>query len=150
MSGSAVVNEVLDEFFPPAIDRLKLPDKVPGGVAAEFTEAEVCASVHAWRAASALLRSALEKTLAANGYDKGPLAGRIDEAAKDGVITAARQKRAHENVRVLGNDILHDEWREVTAEEYEDAHHYVQRILEDFYDHRGEVEGILKAAGRLQ
>lgn len=64
----------LEEFFPRTIDALAIPEKVPPGVRSEFTEAEVCASVGAWRAASALLRSALEKTLRANGYDKGTLA----------------------------------------------------------------------------
>ena len=29
------------------------------------------------------------------------------------------------------------------------AHHYVQRILEDFYDHRVEVEATLRAAKRI-
>jgi hypothetical protein len=76
-------------------------------------------------------RSALEKALKANGYMKGSLAARIDEAAGDGVITEARRKRAHEDVRVLGNDVLHDEWRSVTDDEVTAAH-YVQRILEDF------------------
>ncbi len=97
----------------------------------------------------ALLRSAVEKALAANGYDSGTLAERINTAAGDGVITAARQRRAHEDVRSLGNDILPDEWRPVAAVEYEAAHHYVQRILEDFYDQRDEVEALLVEKGRL-
>jgi len=91
----------------------------------------------------------LEKTLIENGYPKGSLKDRIDEAAKDGVITAARQKRAHDDVRVLGNDVLHDEWRELTEDEYDAAHYYAQRIIEDFYDSRAEVEALLKQAGRL-
>ncbi len=53
-------------------------------------EAERCAAVGAWRAASAMLRSALEKTLKANGYTNGNLAQKIDAAAVDGVIPAAR------------------------------------------------------------
>ena len=43
------------------------------------------------RVCSALLRSALEKTLVANGYVKGSLKDRVDDAAKEGVITAARR-----------------------------------------------------------
>jgi len=50
------------------------------------------------------------------------LAERIDKAAADGAITAARSRRAHENIRVLGNDVLHDEWREVTEAEFDQAH----------------------------
>jgi hypothetical protein len=43
----------------------------------------------------------------------------------------------------LGNDVLHDDWREVLPGEYEDAHKYTQRILEDFYDDRPTVEARL-------
>jgi hypothetical protein len=144
------IDGMLIEFYPPAIDRATLPTTVPPGLSGDFREAEICASVGAWRGASALLRSVLEKTLIANGYTKGSLSARIDEAAADGVITAARQRRAHEDIRVLGNDVLHDEWREVTGSEYEAAHLYTQRILEDLYDLRGEVEQVLTSAGRLK
>ena len=96
-----------------------------------------------------MLRSTLEKTLLANGYEKGNLYKKIETAAADGTITAARSKRAHENIRVLGNDVLHDEWREVTEEEFDEAHHYAQRILEDFYDDRPTVEALLKEKGRM-
>jgi Domain of unknown function (DUF4145) len=138
-----------ESFYPACRDVAPLPSGVPNGVVAEYREAELCASVGGWRAASALLRSALEKTFRANGYVNGSLAQRIDEAAKEGVITAARQQRAHDDVRVLGNDVLHEDWRLVTEEEYSAAHHYVQRIVEDLYDHRAEVEGALRAIGRI-
>jgi uncharacterized protein DUF4145 len=134
---------VLATFYPPPIDKVVLPKGVPPEIEKECREAEVCASVGALRGASALLRSALEKVLKANGYKKGKLQQRIDRAAADGIITAARKRRAHESVRTLGNDILHEDWRSVTAEEYEDSHHYVQRIMEDFYDNRADVEAKL-------
>lgn len=139
----------LIDFFPRTLDTLSIPTSVPEDLRAEFREAELVASVRAWRAASALLRSTLEKTLKQNGYLKGSLANKIDEAAADGVITAARSKRAHEDIRVLGNDVLHDAWREVTEDEYDLAHRYSQRILEDLYDDRPSVEALLKAVGRL-
>jgi hypothetical protein len=142
-------NGSLLRFFPPVIQSLSVPPGVPSGIQSEFVEAELCASVQAWRAASALLRSTLEKTLIANGYTKGSLAARIDEAAADGVITAARSKRAHDDIRVLGNDVLHDEWRAVTEAEFDLAHRYAQRILEDLYDDRPSVEALLKAKSRL-
>jgi len=128
-----------------------LPTNLPNGVESEYREAELCASVGGWRAASALLRSVLEKTLKANGYGylAGSLKQRIDDAAKDGVIPPARRQRAHEDIRVLGNDILHDDWRAVNEDEYSAAHHYTQRILEDFDDHRAEVEAVLRAAKRI-
>lgn len=141
--------DVLFDFYPKTIDALEIPDSIPQGIEAEFREAELCCSVGAWRAASALLRSTLEKTLKANGYTKGTLEKKIDEATSDGVLTAARKQRAHDEIRVLGNEVVHDEWREVTPEEVEMAHHYTQRILEDFYDDRDAVEAILKKKKRI-
>jgi hypothetical protein len=34
---------------------------------------------------------------------------------------------------------LHDDWREVLQTEFEEAHKYTQRILEDLYDERSTV-----------
>ena len=132
-----------------------VPAAVPAEIQAEFREAELCAAFKANRAASALYRSVLEKVLKANGYTKGndpslrDLQKRIDAAAADGVITDARRKRAHEDIRSLGNDVLHDDWREVTDDEVGNAHRYTQRILEDLYDDRGTVEAILIAKNKL-
>jgi|SRR5580658_983712 hypothetical protein len=74
---------------------------------------------------------------------------RIDAAAADGAITDARRVRAHDEIRALGNDVLHDDWRLVTDEEVDAAHRYMQRILEDCYDDRATVEKILKAKKRI-
>jgi hypothetical protein len=132
-----------------------VPNAVPPDILKEFREAEKCASFGANRAASALFRSVLEKTLKANGYTKAndpslvDLYKRIDAAATDGVITAARQKKAHDDIRSLGNDVLHDDWFEVKDDEVEDAHRYAQRILEDLYDDRTIVENLLRQKNRL-
>jgi hypothetical protein len=144
----------LKYFFPFQVLSLPLPKGVPVEIEKEFREAESCSSFGAKRAAAALFRSALEKTLKLNGYIKQgnqlrDLQSKIDEAAKDGVITEARKKKAHDDIRTLGNDVLHDDWREVTKEEVDAAHHYTQRIIEDFYDNRPEVEIVLKAKGRI-
>jgi Arc/MetJ-type ribon-helix-helix transcriptional regulator len=139
----------LESFVPYALSTAPLPDGVPAGVVREYREAELCASSGAYRAASAMLRSALEKVLKENGYASGSLQAKIDLAAKDGVITQARKSKAHEDVRVLGNEVVHDEWREVTVDEVTVALHYLQRILEDLYDDRQSVEALLIAAGRL-
>jgi hypothetical protein len=136
-------------FVPRAVDPVVLPEGVPEGIVSEFREAEACIASQTWRGASALFRSALEKTLRLNGYVKGSLADRIDAAAADNVITAARARRAHEDVRVLGNEVVHDDWRAVSEEEVEESHHYVQRVIEDLYDDRAEVEKVLKEKGRL-
>jgi len=138
------VYSVLEDFFPFSIEKASVPNNVPESIKREFREAEVCASTKAFRAASAMLRSTLEKTLKHNGYTEGNLKEKIDSACKEEIITTARKQRAHGDVRVLGNDILHDEWRRVTVMEYEKAHHYAQRILEDFYDDRPSVKKLLK------
>lgn len=145
----AYKSAILEEFFPFAIEKFPIPSNIPEGIEKEFREAEMCASVKAWRAASAMLRSTLEKILKHNGYIQGNLQSKIDAACKEGIITEARKQKAHDDVRVLGNDILHEEWREVTDAEYETAHHYTQRILEDFYDDRPSVEKLLKKANKI-
>lgn len=145
----------LDEFYPYSIDAADIPVDVPADVQAEFREAERCQGLGMSRAASALFRSVLEKTLKANGYTKSnspalrDLQCRIDAAAADGVITQVRQRKAHDDIRALGNDVLHDDWRKVDDDEVEDAHRYMQRILEDFYDDRETVKAILVTKGRL-
>jgi len=152
---------VLESFLPEAVESATIPIGVPEEIVKEFREAEVDAAHGAFRSASAMLRSVLEKTLKKNGYDEveytdsqgvkrksSALLHRIDAAADDGVITETRKKRAHESIRVLGNDVLHDDWREVTLEEFEEAHKYSQRVLEDFYDDRTTVEARLTAKGR--
>ncbi len=151
----------ISDFLPQAVETAPLPPKVPKDIVKEFREAELDAAHGACRSGSALLRSVLEKTLTKNGYDEveisdasgnkkksNKLIHRIDAAAADTIITETRKKRAHENVRVLGNDILHDDWREVKQEEFDEAHHYTQRILEDFYDDRVTVEALLKSKNR--
>jgi hypothetical protein len=146
---------ILESFFPFSIDAAPLPKSVPPDIETEFREAERCASFEANRAASALFRSVLEKALKANGYTRSndaslkDLQKRIDAAAADGVITDARRKKAHEDIRSLGNDVLHDDWREVTDEEVENSHRYTQRILEDLYDDRPTVEALLIAKKRI-
>lgn len=98
-----------------------------------------------------MFRSVLDKTLRANGYkvkNGTTLEQQIDMAADDGAITQARKRRAHDEIRVLGNDVLHDEWHEIAQADVEAARHYAQRILEDFYDDRESVLKLLRGAGR--
>lgn len=141
-----------EEFFPASITPARIPEAVPDGIRAEFREAERCAAAEAWRAGSAMLRSVLEKALKANGYtrDTEPkLVQKIDAAAADGVITEARKNRAHDEIRSLGNDILHDDWKPVDGTAFDIARHYAQRVLEDLYDDREQVERQLRAKSRL-
>jgi hypothetical protein len=93
-----------------------------------------------------LLRSTLEKALKHSGYLQGSLEALIDAAAADGLSLLPRSARAHEDIR--GNDILHDDRRAVTEEEFELAHRYTQRILEDLYDDRESVLKLLLSKKR--
>jgi hypothetical protein len=140
---------MLLDFWPKAKPSALLPTGVPQGIVKEFREAETCIEAEAWRGAAGLLRSALEKTLRANGYNEQNLYRKIEAAGTDGVITSARRQRAQDLVRTLGNDVLHDDWRPVTREEVRDAHHYVGRVIEDLYDDRATVEAVLRAKGRI-
>jgi hypothetical protein len=140
----------LVSFHPEARERFKLPDAVPEGIRKEFREAEQCMEAECYRAAAGLFRSVLDKTMRANGYKtRGvDLYNQIEAAAGDGVITEARKRRAHDDIRVLGNDVLHDDWEPIPPEAVEAAHHYAQRILEDFYDDRPTTLALLRAKGR--
>jgi len=139
----------VEDFYPVGIDKAKIPNNTPNEILAELNEAELCASVQAWRAGSAMLRSVLEKVLIQNGYAEKKLVDKIDAANKDGIITDSRTQKAHNEIRVLGNDILHDEWKAVTEEDFSVTYHYCQRIIEDFYDDRSTFENILKAKSRI-
>jgi hypothetical protein len=130
-------------FYPSSASRLPLPALVPVEIETEFREAERCISAQCFRAASALARSTLEKTLKVNGYTKGDLKAKIDQAAADGIVTASRQQRMHDDIRVVGNDILHDDWSAVSEAEVMSTMHYTQRVLEDFYDDRTTVAAII-------
>jgi len=138
-------------FYPEACDRLRLPLAVPDGIRHEFREAEHCLEAGCFRAAAALFRSVLDKTMRANGYKTKAmdLYKQIEAAASDGVITEPRKRRAHDDIRVLGNDVLHDEWDQVPEEAVEAAHHYAQRVLEDFYDDRPTTLAQLRGKGRV-
>lgn len=141
----------LIHFHPEAKERLSLPKDVPEGIQREFREAEMCLEHECYRAAAALFRSVLDKTLKANGYkssSRSNLQAEIDEAARDGIITEARKRRAHEDIRVLGNDILHGGWRSLGEGDVTPAHIYTQRILEDLYGDRPTVLKQLLAKGR--
>lgn len=133
-------------------EQLSLPETVPDEIRKEFREAERCLSVGCYRAAAALFRSVLDKVLRAHGYKpdrRVSLKQQIDQACEDGILTQSRKRRAHDEIRVLGNDVLHDEWAELSREDVEPAHRYAQRVLEDFYDDRASVLRQLQEAGRV-
>jgi len=138
-------------FFPESGSRLPLPKAVPIGIQNEFREGESCLGHECLRAAAGMFRSVLDKTMRANGYKTSTekqLFDQIEAAATDGVITEARKIRAHNEIRVLGNDVLHDDWQEIPKEDVEASRHYCQRILEDLYDDRPSVLALIRKAKR--
>lgn len=134
---------------PDVEERVTVSSAVPNGVLAEFDEAQGCSDHGHHRAAMTMLRSALEKALIDSGYVKGKLFHQLQAARDDGVITAARLNRVDENVRGLGNDVVHDPYRRITAMEYRTARDYLVFLLHDLYDDRESVEEILREKGRL-
>lgn len=142
----------LRAFHPEAGASFTLPDGVPEGIVLEYYEAERCLVAGCKRAAAGMVRSVLDKTLRANGYKMKSgttLEQQIDAAASDGIITGAMQRRVHEDIRVLGNDVLHDSWRLVSEDDVKEALRYAQRMLEAFYDDRPFVLNQLRAAGKV-
>ena len=148
-NNSYATDSKLGNFWPSSMPKEKVPKLTPDFIIKELREAEACMEANAWRASAAMLRSTLEKTLIANGYNERNLYQKIEAAGQDGVITSARRQRAQDLIRTLGNDVLHDEWREVEAKEVQAAYKYVSRIIEDFYDDRDTVISVLEQSERL-
>ena len=141
----------IEWFVLESSEKIKLPENTPKEIASEFREAENCLEAKCYRASAAMFRSTLEKVFELNGYKISTLKNlkeRIDAAASDDVITSSRQKRTHDEIRVLGNDVLHEPWKEFKEEDVKLSHQYTQRIIEDFYDERASVEIILTNAKR--
>jgi hypothetical protein len=139
-------------FAPDVRPAAPLPTYTPKGIVSEFREGESCLEATCYRAAAAMFRSALEKTLSASGYKPDAhtsLYKQIESAAADGSITDARKRRAHDEIRVLGNDVLHDDWKEVSDEDAILARDYTQRVIEDLYDHRPSTLARLREKGRV-
>ncbi len=135
------------DLYPWSIDRALVPVDAPEDLLNELREAEAAASIGAYRAATVLLRSALEKSLKANGYAAATLAQKIDAAAGDHIITEVRKRQVHDDVRRLGNDIVHEDWRAGNVDGFLRAHEYQVWILEDFYADRSTVLAELQNAG---
>jgi hypothetical protein len=147
--GNSYSNGSIGDFWPTSRPKEILPDETPDYIINELREAEACMEAKAWRASAAMLRSTLEKTLNANGYNQRNLYQKIETVGNDGVITSARRQRAQDLIRTLGNDVLHDDWREVNSEEVKAVYKYVSRIIEDFYDDRETVVSVLVEKQRI-
>lgn len=143
-------NSVLGESYPLSIPYYPLPDQTPKPIESEFREAEKCMGATCYRAASAMFRSTLEKILKSHGFTTGNMEKKVEDACKDGVLTESMKMRAHDEIRSIGNEVLHEEWKEVTAEDVEITHHYTQRVIEAFYDDPETVKILLISKGRMK
>jgi hypothetical protein len=136
-------------FHSEARERLHLPRDLPQYLVNEFREGEKCLDNGCLRASMGLFRSVLVKILRGNGYrvdrDVSLLAA-LEAAAEDGIITRARRKKAQ---RVLGHDVIDDEWHEPPRADLEALRRFTQRLLEDLYEDRASVVLMLADAGRL-
>jgi len=145
------------EFYPTTVQRYPLPRATPESLKFEFREAEKCLASNCNRAACAMLRSTLEKALKLNGYedlnetgyDSMGLKNKITKASKDGVIHVARIKRAETDIKVLGDEVVHRDWREISTDEAMMVLTYTSQIIQDLYQDRDTVEGLLKEKGRI-
>ena len=138
--------QILD-FHPSPISHFLLQEKLDEGIGNEFREAEICIANGCFRAAAALLRSVLEKTLTINGYTDDVafrLPKKIELACKHGLITSALALQAHDEIIVQGNNVVHRDWFKISRDQIESSRHYCYKIMDAFYDNRPEVERILK------
>lgn len=96
-----------------------------------------------------MLRSTLEKTLRKHGYSEWQLSTNLKNLSEDNILPRWLVKQNSQIVKILGDEILHGDWREITPEEYQKAHHFVERLIESFYDDHDSVVEDLKEKGRL-
>jgi hypothetical protein len=128
-------------FHPYAFERLRLPEDTPDDIVSEFRSAENCAGIGEYRPAAAMLRSAIEKVLKKHGYDQWNLQGKLNQLKEDRIITGTLAKQNREIVKILADDVLHGEWRDISSDEYEKAYKYAHKLIDGFYDdHKNVLE----------
>jgi hypothetical protein len=125
-------------WHPIATLSVEFPD-VPVHIANAATEATLCLSVQAYRAACALARAVVEATAKDKGCDMNsagkpvPLVGMIDEMCTRSLIRPAIRDAAHE-IRHLGNDMAHGDFTDpVTSEEAEEIIALMGLVLDEVY-----------------
>jgi hypothetical protein len=105
------------------------PDHVPDDVARVFTQARDAHNRTSFDLAAMGYRRALEVALKAIAPDlKGQLGPRIDQLAKQNILTPAMKEWA-DDTRILGNEATHDP-PEPTPENVEQLFLFVESLLE--------------------
>ena len=114
-------------------------DDVPPHIAGAASEAYVCLSVNAHRAATLLARSVIEATAKDMGIIAGRLVDKIDARHEQEFIRNTVKDGAHE-VRHLGNDMAHGDFVDpVDQEEAEEALELMAEVLHDVYQQDARV-----------
>ena len=125
-------------WFPTYGERTEYPD-VPRRIGEASSEAHLCHSVGAYRAAVLLARAVIEATAKDKGITKGLLVTKIDEMNKQELIRKVVKDGAHE-VRHLGNDMAHGDFvNPVEVEESEEVLELMAEVLHDVYQQEARV-----------
>ena len=110
----------------------KFPD-VPQHIADAASEAHVCQSVGAHRAAGAMARAVVEATAKEKGITSGTLIKKIDAMNAQRIVAPHVAEAAHE-IRHFGNDMAHGDFIDpVTAEDADEVLAMMDQILDDVF-----------------
>jgi hypothetical protein len=109
-----------------------LHPSVPEPVRSTFEEASKCLAAQCPRAAAAMARCALEATVSDQGESSGALAARLQRLADKGTLQPMLAKWAKE-VRLLGNDAVHDLTRSVLVEDARQLIDFIQELTKYLY-----------------
>lgn len=115
-------------------------EDVPTDIASAASEAYSCFFINANRAAVLLARTTIEAIAKDKGITKGYLSDKIDEMAKQGIVTDQLRDEAHE-IRHLGNDMAHGDLNvEVNEEDAEDILGFLDSVIDYVYQQPMAIE----------
>jgi hypothetical protein len=134
--------DVIHEWWPKHVGGKEFPD-VPEHIASTADEAHQCLSISAHRGAIALARAVVEATAKHHEITKGTLDKKIDEMAKQGVISDAMKDAAHE-IRFAGNEVAHADLAEkpITQDDAEEVLALMDAILTRVYQEPAQVDRV--------
>lgn len=134
----------VSDWWPKQVGGKEFPD-VPEHIASTADEAHQCLSIGAHRGAIALARAVVEATAKHHDITRGLLDKKIDEMAKQDVISDAMRDAAHE-IRFAGNEVAHADLAEepITVEDAEEVLALMDAILTRVYQEPAQVARVRK------
>lgn len=120
--------EVEKTWEPKTVLGKEFPD-IPSHISAPASEAFMCFSIGAYRAAVLLARAVIEASAKEKGVTTGSLYEKIDKLAEQMHVRSMLADAAHE-VRLAGNDMAHGDF--ATAEIPEEDAEELLGFMEDF------------------